>query len=43
MTSGRVTEADRSVGAKTSSARNYRVHGVSRPEGHGKIRGNAVR
>lgn len=42
MTSERATGADRSVRAKTSSAQNYRVHGVSRPGGHGKIRCNTT-
>jgi uncharacterized OsmC-like protein len=42
MTSERATRADRSVRAKTSSAQNYRVHGVSGPGGHGKIRCNTT-
>ena len=40
MTSRRATGAD--AGAKPPSAQNYRVHGVSGPGGHGKIRCNAT-
>lgn len=42
MTSERANETDKSVGAKTSSAQSYRVQGVSRPGGHGKIRCNTT-
>jgi uncharacterized OsmC-like protein len=40
MTSERAIGAD--AGAKTPSAQSYRVHGVSGPGGHGKIRCNAT-
>jgi hypothetical protein len=42
MTSGQPTGADGGVGMKTNPAQNYRVHGVSRPGGHGKIRCNTT-
>ncbi|HUP15644.1 MAG TPA: OsmC family protein [Acidimicrobiia bacterium] len=42
MTSEPATGADRSVGTKTHAAQNYRVHGMSRPGGHGKIRCNTT-
>ncbi|MEX2623111.1 MAG: OsmC family protein [Acidimicrobiia bacterium] len=42
MTSARATGAGKSEEAKTSSAQTYRVHGVSRPGGHGQISCNTT-
>jgi uncharacterized OsmC-like protein len=42
MTTEPATESDGSEGTKKSSAQKYRVHGVSGPGGHGKIRANTT-